>query len=363
MPFQPPTRFNIAHYFLDARLEEGRGDRTAILTEDGALTYAQVQERSNRYANVLRDMGIEAERRVIVSLEDGPEFACALFGILKVGAVVVMLNPQLKRDEVEYFLNYTRAAFAFVDSTSRKEFEHAEPVLQHLRALAVVDDPEFVARMERESPEQENYPTHRDDAAIWLFSGGTTGRPKAVLQTHRSFANTTERYGKSVLGMSEDDVTLSVPKLYFGYATGTNLRFRPTVLVNVPTMVNHMLADPDAGKRDLSSLRLATSAGEALPEELHRRWNKAFGVELLDGLGTAEMWHIFISNRPGDVRPGTLGRAVPGFEVRTTRAGRFRMERSGGCGYAAARARSATGSRWRRRRRPFAASGTSRETW
>ena len=343
MPFQPPTRFNIAHYFLDARLEEGRGDRTAILTEGGALTYAQVQERSNRYANVLRDMGIEAERRVIVALEDGPEFACALFGILKVGAVVVMLNPHLKRDEVEYFLNYTRAALAFVDSASRKVFEHAEPMMPHLRALAVVDDPEFIARMERESPEQENYPTHRDDAAIWLFSGGTTGRPKAVLQTHRSFANTTECYGKGVLGMSEDDITLSVPKLYFGYATGTNLlfpfavggaaalwpercttdalfdrieRFRPTVLVNVPTMVNHMLADPDAGKRNLSSLRLATSAGEALPDELHRRWNEAFGVELLDGLGTAEMWHIFISNRPGDVRPGTLGTVVPGFEVR-----------------------------------------------
>jgi benzoate-CoA ligase family protein len=143
--------------------------------------------------------------------------------------------------------------------------------------------------------------------------------------------------------MSEDDITLSVPKLYFGYATGSNLlfpfavggtsalwperctadalfdrieRFRPTVLVNVPTMVNHMLADPDAPQRDLSSLRLATSAGEALPEELHRRWNEAFGVELLDGLGTAEMWHIFISNRPGDVRPGTLGTVVPGFEVR-----------------------------------------------
>jgi benzoate-CoA ligase family protein len=143
--------------------------------------------------------------------------------------------------------------------------------------------------------------------------------------------------------MSETDITLSVPKLYFGYATGTNLlfpfsvggtcalwperctadalferieRYRPTVLVNVPTMINRMLAHPDAAKRDLSGLRLATSAGEALPAELHRRWNETFGVELLDGLGTAEMWHIFISNRPGDVRPGTLGKAVPGFEVR-----------------------------------------------
>jgi len=343
MPFTPPTRFNMAHYFLDARVEEGRGSRTAILTEGGALTYAEVQARANRYANVLRDMGIEAERRVIIALEDGPEFACALFGILKVGAVAVMVNPHLKLDEVEFFLEYTRAAFAFVDASSRASFEQAGPATQHLRALAVVDDPEFVARMERESPLRENYPTHRDDAAIWLFSGGTTGRPKAVLQTHRSFANSTELYGKGILAMQEADVTLSVPKLYFGSATGTNLlfpfsvggtsvlwperctaealfdrieRFRPTVLVSVPTMIGLMLSHPEAGSRDLSSLRLATSAGEALPPELHRRWNETFGIELLDGLGTAEMWHIFISNRPGEVRPGTLGRVVPGFEAR-----------------------------------------------
>ena len=178
---------------------------------------------------------------------------------------------------------------------------------------------------------------------MWLFSGGTTGRPKAVVQTHTAFANTTECYAKGVIGYREDDVTLSVPKLFFGYATGSNLlfpfavgataalfperctpevlydrieRLRPTILVNVPTMVNQMLAHPGAAERDLSSLRVATSAGEALPAELHRRWDDAFGVDLLDGLGTAEMWHIFLSNRPGDVRPGTLGEVVPGFEVR-----------------------------------------------
>ncbi|NNM34687.1 MAG: benzoate-CoA ligase family protein, partial [Gemmatimonadetes bacterium] len=184
--------------------------------------------------------------------------------------------------------------------------------------------------------------TRPEDPAIWLFSGGTTGQPKGVVQSHRSFANTTERYGKGVLGLTEDDITISVPKLYFGYATGSNLLFpfsvgasailfperctaqelfgqirthRPTVLVNVPTMVNHLVGHDRASQEDLSSLRLATSAGEALPPELHQRWNRTFGVELLDGLGTAEMWHIFLSNRPGDVRPGTLGKEVPGFRV------------------------------------------------
>src|SRR5439155_858625 len=182
--------------------------------------------------------------------------------------------------------------------------------------------------------------THRDDAAIWLYSGGTTGQPNAVVQTHTSFANTTECYAKGVIGYTERDVTLSVPKLYFGYATGSNLlfpfsvgaatvlfpeaatadvlfqkiaRFGPTILINVPTMVNQMVSHPAASEQDLSCLRLATSAGEALPAELHDRWQQTFGVELLDGLGTAEMWHIFISNRPGQVRPGTLGTVVPGL--------------------------------------------------
>jgi benzoate-CoA ligase family protein len=189
----------------------------------------------------------------------------------------------------------------------------------------------------------QNVPTHRDDACLWLFSGGTTGRPKAVVQTHRSYANTTELYAKGALGYRESDLTLSVPKLFFGYATGSNLffpfsvgaaavlfpehptpevlfeqvrRHRPTILVNVPTMVSQMVAHPEASKQDLSCLRFATSAGEALPPELYRRFKETFGVELLDGLGTAEMWHIFITNRPGEVKPGTLGRVVPGFEVR-----------------------------------------------
>ena len=162
------------------------------------------------------------------------------------------------------------------------------------------------------------------------------------MQTHRSFANTTELYGKGILGLTADDVTIAVPKLYFGYAMGSNLffpfsvgasavlfedqstpdalferieRHRATVLVHVPSAINQMLADPDYANRDMSSLRVATSAGEALPDTLYRQWTERFGVELLDGLGTAEMWHIFVSNRVGEVRPGTLGRVVPGFEI------------------------------------------------
>lgn len=343
MTFQPPDQFNIADYFLDARVREGRARRTAIRTDQGTLTYGDVQALANRYGNVLRDAGVQPEQRVIIALPDGPDYVAALFGVLKIGAVVVMVNPHLRRQEVAYFYGYTRATAALVHRDTADAFRGAAGDVPAPPRLLVAGEPELDGAIRGAASGLSTFASHKDDAAIWLFSGGTTGRPKAVVQTHTSFANTTECYAKHVIGYTEDDITLSVPKLFFGYATGSNLffpfavgascvlfhdrctpevlfeqiaRHRPTILVNVPTMVNQMVSSPHAGKQDLSSLRLATSAGEALPVELYHRWRHTFGVELLDGLGTAEMWHIFISNRAGRVRPGTLGEVVPGFEVR-----------------------------------------------
>jgi len=279
----------------------------------------------------------------MIALPDTADYVGALFGILKLGGVVVMVNPHLKPSEVDYFFAYTRASVAVVQAESAEVFAQSSKKSPLLRKLFVVGTEDFQDRLADASDESDIYRSHPDDPAIWLFSGGTTGDPKAVVQSHRSFANTTECYAKQVIGYQEDDITLSVPKLYFGYATGSNLLFpmaagastalfadrcvtetlfrqieqhQPTILINVPTMVNHMVNDSSIADRDLSSLRLATSAGEALPLELHARWNASVGCDLLDGLGTAEMWHIFISNRLGDVRAGTLGTVVPGFEVR-----------------------------------------------
>ena len=343
MPFQPPERFNIADYFLDARVREGHGRATALVTDQGALTYAEVQGRANRFGRLLLDAGVQPEQRVLLALPDGPDFVAALFGTLKIGAVVVMVNPQLAADAIAYFYAYTRARLAVTGRETAGPFQAAARGAPLLKDVLVVDDPAVAASLAALPEALDVFPSHRDDAAIWLFSGGTTGQPKAVVQTHTSFANTTEGYAKGALGYRASDVTLSVPKLFFGYATGANLlfpfsvgaaavlfperctadvlfekiaRFRPTILVNVPTMVNQMVSHPDAGKQDLHSLRFATSAGEALPVELYDRWKRVFGVELLDGLGTAEMWHIFITNRIGAVRPGTLGQVVDGFEVR-----------------------------------------------
>jgi benzoate-CoA ligase family protein len=345
--FAAPEAFSIADYFLDDRVREGRGDRTALVCGERRLTYREVQTLANRFAHVFTSLGVEPEQRVLIALPDSPEYVGALFGAFKVGAVAVMANPALKAPEIGYFLDYTRSRLAVVHADEVEPWAVAARGGRWLKRLLVVGgDPAGHASWEAEAsgaPDHfDNVPTHRDDPCLWLFSGGTTGRPKAVVQTHRSYANTTELYAKATLRYSESDVTLSVPKLYFGYATGSNLffpfavggtsvlfrehptpevvfeqirRHRPTILINVPTLVSQMLAHPEAAHEDLSCLRFATSAGEALPPELYRRWKQTFGVELLDGLGTAEMWHIFITNRPGDVRPGTLGRAVEGFDV------------------------------------------------
>ncbi len=336
-------QLNIADYFLDARIREGRGDRTALITDGGRFNYREVQALANRYANVLHAAGVAPEQRVIIALPDGPDYVAALFGVLKVGAVVVMVNPELKPEGIEYFFEYSRATVALVAAERADAFIAAANRARHAPTLMMVGGGPWAAQFSVAPEVWRNFPTHRDDPAIWLFSGGTTGRPKAAVQPHRSFVNTAECYAARVLGYTEDDVTLSVPKLYFGYATGSNLlfpfaagaatvlfddrctaevifsrlaRYRPTILITVPTMINQLLSHPEAARQDFSCLRLATSAGEGLPEELHARWDRTFRVPLLDGLGTAEMWHIFLSNRLGRVRRGTLGEVVPGFEIK-----------------------------------------------
>jgi benzoate-CoA ligase family protein len=347
-PFEAPEWFNLAEWLLDARVAEGRGERVALRLPERALTYRETRSLADRFANVLAGLGVRPEERVFVALPDGAEFVGALFGILKAGAVVVMVNPDLGAEALAVLVDYLRPSLVVIDGRAAALWGEAAGAARERCRLLTVGAPapgcpafEELSRTVAEG--FANVRTHRDDPAILLFSGGTTGRPKAVVQTHRSYAFTTVAYGQGILGLGEDDVTLSVPKLYFGYAMGSNLffpfsvgasaclfperstadavfaairRHRPTLLVHVPTLIQQMVAHPEAAAQELSSIRIATSAGEALPPALDQRWRETFGVELLDGLGTAEQWHIFLSNRPGRARPGTLGEVVPGFEVR-----------------------------------------------
>ncbi len=347
-PIEIPEQLNLADWLLDARLREGHGHRVALRLSERELTYAEVAALSRRYANVLAGLGLRPEERVFLALRDGADFVAALFGVLRAGGVVVMLNPDLAADAVAALVDYLRPRFAVIDGALALTYAAALGRAEERTHLVTVGErapgcPSFEELSRTVADEFATVRTHRDDPAIFLFSGGTTGRPKAVVQSHRSYAFTTQAYGQRILGLSADDVTLAVPKLYFGYAMGSNLffpfsvggsaclfqekatadsifaairRHRPTVLVNGPTMIQQMGSHPGATAQDLSSLRLATSAGEALAVTLRERWTAAFGVELLDGLGTAEQWHVFLSHRPGRVRPGTLGEVVPGFDVR-----------------------------------------------
>ena len=333
-----PDRLNVDRNFLRDRISEGRGDRVAVRLDDRDVTYLEVDVAASGFASLLRSAGVGPQDRVLIILPDGLNYVGALFGIFRLGAVGIMLNPGLTREAMGAIVSKARAAAAVVQDRYVDHYHEAVGGLEKTPRELVVDD--FI---DLPTDVVETYDTAADDPALWLFSGGTTGLPKAVVQTHQSLANTTELYGKGSLALTEDDVTIAVPKLYFGYATGSNLLFpfsvgastvlfeghptpealfdrvarhRATVLVNVPSAINQMLNHPEAASADLSSLRLATSAGEALPETLYHQWKERFGAELLDGLGTAEMWHIFITNTVGDVRPGTLGRVVPGFEIK-----------------------------------------------
>jgi benzoate-CoA ligase len=349
-----PETLNMASYFLDARLEEGRGDRTAIIDDSGRYSYAQVHDMAGRVAGALWRAGVRPEDRCLLALHDSVEFGAAFFGVLKAGAVVAMVNPELPDPDYEHYLRYTRCRGLVIDAALLRRIAPQLEACDCLRVVIVVGGGELpelpvgapVLRYADvlAGPARATYPTSKDDPAVWLFTSGSTGKPKAAVHFHHDFPYNTEGYAKQVLCLHEDDVTLGVPKLFFGYATGMNLMFpfaagatavlfreratpdrllhliarhQCTVLTAVPTMMNKML-EHDAGA-DLRPLRLLTSAGEALPEELYARWKRAYGVEVLDGIGSAELFHVYISNRLGDVRPGSLGRLVPGYTARVVR--------------------------------------------
>ena len=346
-----PDRFNMADYFLYERLAEGAGDRVAVRTRNEELSYAQVAEAANKVGNALRNLGVRPEERVLISLHDTPEFVATIFGTLRIGGVVAMVNPLLPPEELRYYLDYTRAPVLVCASEVAQKIAPFALEVRTLEAVLVVGEEipkgavfrSFMEAVLEESPKLEPYPTHRDDPAYWLFTSGTTGRPKANVHLHHDFPWNCERYAIATVGYNEKDVTLSVPKLFFGYATGSNLffpfavggtaclfreratpeemfkqieHFRPKLLVSVPTMILQMANHPEARSHDLSCLRAVFSAGEALPAELHRKWKETFGVEVLDGIGSAELFHIYITNRPGDVVPGSLGRLVPGYRAK-----------------------------------------------
>jgi benzoate-CoA ligase len=353
MTFRPPEfpdDFNMADYFVFSNLEAGRGEKLAIYFEDREISYREVADKVMRVVRNLVADGLLPEQRVLVCMQDRPEFVYAWFGALKAGAVVTQINPLLPAADYEYYLGYVKPQFAFVDEQSLPEFSKALANSRHcgrgqnliVAGTTLVAHKSFDEWTARES-NAEPWPTKKDDPAVWLFTSGTTGKSKGAVHPHFHFAFNAEVYAKNFIGICESDITISGARLFFGYATGTNLMFpfavgasiilfreaptpellfdktaqyRATVFTSVPTLINKMLQTPKEKRRDISSLRFMWSAGEALPRDLHARWDATFGVPIIDGIGSAESFHIYISNRPGDIRPGSLGRLVPGYEAK-----------------------------------------------
>ena len=343
-----PTQFNVAEHFVDRNVAEGRGASAAFLYADRTLTYADVQDLVNRAGNALLDLGVGLEDRVLMICLDAPEFVGTFWGAIKIGAVPIPVNTLMRSADYLYFLNDSRAKVAVVSGPLLAEAAPALAEARYLEHVLIAGGPagRFMSwedRLFRASAQLAAAPTSRDEPAFWLYSSGSTGSPKGVVHLHHDMYVCAETYAKQVLGLRETDRVLSAAKLFFAYGLGNAgyfpmavgaqsvlyplrpqpesmfeqiARYRPTLFFGVPTLYAAMLAVKEAERRfDTSSLRLCVSAGEALPDELYARWRERFGVELIDGIGTTEILHIFLSNRPGAARPGSSGLPVPGYEA------------------------------------------------
>jgi benzoate-CoA ligase len=350
---RPPTseRFNIASYFLD-RPAAAHPQRTAILGEPAALTYGELQRLTNRFAGALRRAGCRPGDRVLIVLPDSAEFVAAFFGSAKIGAIAVPVNPLTRRPDYEFFVQDLSPRVCVVHQFAWEEFAPGLPVKN--RPLIVRcgletdqaqqgDSVEWEEFLRTGHEECEAHATVGTDRAFFLYTSGSSGRPKAAIHQHKDMLVTSTNYAHRVLGIHPGDVTFSVSKLFFAYGLGNAMyfpfsvgagtvflperprpervleivaRYRPSLFFAVPTMYGALLRAAESGApADFSSVRCAVSAGEALPAEIFEQFRQRFGLRILDGIGSTEMLHMFISNRPGEARAGTCGVEVPGCKA------------------------------------------------
>jgi benzoate-CoA ligase len=348
-----PETFNAATYFVDRNVLLGRGDRVAIECGDRRITYDQVLDRVNRFGSGLRRLGVRPDERILLLLPDGPEFAYSFFGAIKAGTVPVPLNTLWKPADYEYVIRDSLASVVVVSPELLPHIEAVAPEARRWLRQIVVAGPAdaththtvFGALLAQGSAQFEAEPTSRDAPAFWLYSSGSTGAPKGCVHLHHDMVVCARLFGEGVLGIREMDCTFSVAKLFFAYGLGNALYFpfsvgattilwpgpptapnvydviekhRPTLFYSVPTGYGMLLAHERAGSGDfdLSSVRLAVSAGEALPPALYERFKQRFGIDIIDGIGSTEALHMFISNRPDAIKPGSSGLVVAGYEAR-----------------------------------------------
>jgi benzoate-CoA ligase len=343
-----PRDYNAAHDLIERNLAAGRADKVAYVDDAGTCTYGQLAERVNRFANAIVGLGVQREQRVLLCAADTIDFPTAFLGSIKAGIVPVAVNTLLTTDDYEYMLRDSRAQALIVSKVFLPTFAPLFGRLPDLKHVIVSggDDDKYISfkRIVADAlPTFEPAPTTCDDACFWLYSSGSTGAPKGTVHLQSSMIQTAELYGKPILGIREDDLVFSAAKLFFAYGLGNGLSFpmsvgattilmaerptpesvfarlrkhQPSIFYGVPTLYAALLASADLPKRGELKMRVCTSAGEALPADIGRRWTEHFGVEILDGIGSTEMLHIFLSNRPGKVRYGTTGMGIPGYDLR-----------------------------------------------
>ncbi len=374
-----PREYNAALEFIDANLARGRGEKVAFIDAAGRHTYAALAERVNRAGNALRALGAGMETRVLMCMLDGIDFPAVFWGAIKAGCVPIPINTLLTSNDYAHLLCDSRARIVVVSEALLDRFAPALEERTHVERVVIAggvaqsdapapagagtsgrprtaagtgaaDHCRLADLIAAASPRLDAAPTTCDDVAFWLYTSGSTGIPKGSMHLHRDLVTTAEHYGVATLGIREDDLVYSAAKLFFAYGLGNAMTFpfyvgattvvlagrptpdavtallrehRPTIFYGVPTLYGAMLAQPSGSPGDGSPrLRLAVSAGEALPAEIGTAWEERFGAPILDGLGSTEMLHIFLSNREGDVRYGTSGKAVPGYRLKVvTEAG------------------------------------------
>jgi benzoate-CoA ligase len=341
-----PT-YNAAADLVERNLVAGRGAKTAFIDDTGRCSYTELALRVGRFANLLRRQGVEREQRILLCLYDGIDFPTAFLGAIKGGIVPVAVNTQLGAEEFAFMLADSRARIVVVSAPVLPAIEAALAALPEPRPEILVSgagrgERGLAAQLAAMPEAAETAPTHRDEPCFWLYSSGSTGRPKGTVHRHHSLVATAEHYAVPVLGIGENDVVFSAAKLFFAYGLGNALTFplavgatsilsaerpsppsvsrilreqHPTIFYGVPTLYNALLAGAELPRREELALRRCVSAGEPLPQEIGRRWLERTGLDILDGIGSTEMLHIFLSNRPGEVRYGTTGRPVPGYTI------------------------------------------------